>query len=98
MIRASQNCNINGHQQTVIWHVDGVKSSQIYSKVNDNSYQWSQEKYGNPKIVSVKGARGKIHKFLGLRLDFSKPGTVITDMKNDIQEIIKELPDKYSII
>jgi hypothetical protein len=75
-----------------------VKSSHIDSKVNDKSHQWLQEKYGNPKVVSVKGARGKIHEFLGLRLDFSKSGTVITDMKKHIQEILKELPDKYPIL
>jgi type I restriction-modification system DNA methylase subunit len=33
------NQMINGEQQTVMWHVDDLKSSHVDPKVNDNFYE-----------------------------------------------------------
>jgi hypothetical protein len=68
------NRMIKGNQQTVTWHANGVKSSHIDPKVNDALYKWLESNYGDPKIAKVKATRGKIYEYLGLRLDYSKPG------------------------
>ena len=61
------NKTINGHQQTLCWHVDDVKSSHVNKKVQDAFENWLIDKYDwdqNGKIV------GKIKKCEGKRLDY----------------------------
>jgi len=35
---------IDGKQHTITWHVDDVKSSHEYSKVNDEFLDWLKDK------------------------------------------------------
>ena len=36
---------INGEQLTICWHVDDLKSSHIYLKVNDEFLQWIKDTF-----------------------------------------------------
>ena len=38
---------------------------------------------------------GKIHEYLGMTLDFSRPGKFIMDMEHYIDEVVKELPKEF---
>ena len=48
------NGNINGAQQTVLFHVDDLKSSHIDPTVNDEFSLWLQSKYGQHKAVDIR--------------------------------------------
>ncbi len=41
----------------------------------------------------VKVTRGKKHKYLGMLLDYSKPGSVKFDMGDYVKKIIEEFPE-----
>ena len=71
-----------------------MKSSHQDAIVNDEFYNWLQKMYGDPKIAPVKVTRGKIHNYLAMNLDFSKPGMVKVDMIKHIEEMIKEFPEE----
>ena len=83
------NRNVDGHQQTVTWHVDDVKVSHISPHANDDFYKWCENKYGNEENGHVKVKRGKIHEYLAMKLDYTVPSKVIVDMRNYIKEIVE---------
>ena len=65
------NRMIGGKQHTVTWHIDDLKSSHEDSKVNDDFLTWLDKMYGDAKVAPVKATRGKIHEYLGMKLDFT---------------------------
>ena len=86
------NRDVNGMQQTVTWHVDDVKVSHICAKANKKFYRWCKDKYGNNENGHVKVSRGKIHEYLAMNLNYTKPSKVIVDMRHYIKELLKEYP------
>jgi hypothetical protein len=65
------NRTINSKQHTITWHVD-VKSSHVDPAVNDDFHTWLESMYGDDDIGNVKSVRGKIHDYLGMRLDYTE--------------------------
>ena len=86
------NRNVYGHQQTVTWHVDDVKVSHINPRANDEFCNWCQGLYGGTKEGKVKIIDGKVHDYLGMRLNYETPNKVIVDMKNYIDNMCNEYP------
>jgi hypothetical protein len=66
------NKKVQGLQQTVLFHVDDLKSSHKMKLVNDRFEKWLNSKYGNHGKVTV--TRGKVHNYLGMELDYRKRG------------------------
>ena len=79
------------NQHTIRFHLDDVMSSHVNPKVNDEFGEWAQRKYGELKPVTI--VRGKIHKFLGMTFDFSKPGEVHVIQKDHVMDIIRSWPE-----
>ena len=75
-------------QQTIRFHVDDILPSHVDKQVNDNFYEWAQNKYGFLKEVTH--TQGKIHQYLGMTLDFSVEGKVHVKHNDHIKEMIKE--------
>ena len=86
------NRKIYGHQQTVTWHVDDVKVSHVNPKANDEFCNWCQNLYGGTKEGKVKVIKGKIHDYLGMKLNFETTNKVTVDMKDYITNLCKEYP------
>jgi hypothetical protein len=86
------NKMVNNSQHTVGFHVDDLKSSHVETRVNDEFYKWLQKMYGSHKKVTV--TRGKIHEYLGMKLDYSVPGKLIIDMKKYVEEMLNEFKIK----
>ena len=84
---------VNGKQQTVCWHVDDNKISHVDSKVNDDLTEALHDEYesifedGSGKM---KVSRGKVHKYLGMTLDFSTKGQCKVTMLDYVREIIAD--------
>jgi hypothetical protein len=85
---------VNGSQQTVLFHIDDLKSSHIEKQVNDDFLKWLNETYGDLKAVTA--TRGKVHEYLGMRLDYDECGKIKIDMRDYVQDMINEFPNDLS--
>lgn len=84
------NKTIDGKQCTIVWYVDDLKISHVDSTVVDAVIEMVRKKFGNKMPVPV--TRGKIHDYLGIKIDFSNPGQVTMTMTDYIDELLKEVP------
>ena len=68
---------IDGQQMTICYHVDDCKLIHRRIKVNDWMIKWLRQEY---EIISKDGlgkvtvGRGKVHKYLGITLDYTVRG------------------------
>ena len=60
------------------------------SQVNDEFLIWLNKNYG--QMGEVKAHRGKIHDYLGMKLNYSKDGKVQIDMTDYVEEMIESFP------
>jgi hypothetical protein len=83
---------IKGKQCTICFHVDNCKISHVILKVIDNMIAWLHQEYDSfftDGSGEMKVARGKVHKYLGMMLDFATAKVVKVTMIDYINEIIK---------
>ena len=84
---------IKGKQSTICFHVDDCKISHKSVQVNDNTIEWLRRDYESiftDGSGEMKVARGKVHTYLGMRLDFTTDGVVKVSMIDYIDDVIKE--------
>ena len=73
------NKMIDGQQMTICNHVDDCKLIHCRSKVNDRMIKWLRQEYerifedGSGEMTV---SRGKVHKYLGMTLDYTVRGQV----------------------
>ena len=79
-----------GSQQTIRFHVDDIMSSHKNPKVNDKFGEWLERMYRVYK--AVKPLRGKVHDYLGMKIDFGTKDTVIIDMDQYVHDMIVDFP------
>ena len=72
--------------------MDNLKISQENGDTVDALINNLSERYG--KEADLKINRGKVHEYLGMKLDYHKQGKVKIDM-TDYLKILDDLPDKY---
>jgi hypothetical protein len=102
------NKDINGKQLTICFHVDDCKVSHVDPKVNDKTIAWLKKEYESvfeDGTGKMKVARGKVHKYLGMTLDFRTPKLVKVTMLKYVDEIIQswdkacsEFEDGYQMV
>ena len=81
---------INGKQCTVGWHVDDLKIPHHDSQVVDDILCKLNGRYGKESPLVI--TRGRVHDYLGMKMDFTTPGKVILSMPEYIDTLIKEIP------
>ena len=84
---------INGKQCTILWHVDDLKISHVDANVVSDVIRQLEETFGNEAPLTV--TRGKIHEYLGMTLDFSKPEKAMILMIEYIDNILKDMPAEF---
>ena len=87
---------IEGKLSTICFHVDDCKISHKSVKVNDNTIKWLRRDYESiftDGSGEMKVARGKVHKYLGMKLDFTTAGVVIVTMIDYVDDVIKAWED-----
>ena len=84
------NKTINGTQHTVVFHVDDLKCSHVDPSVNDEFLIWLNKRYG--EMSEVKAHRGKVHDYLGMKLDYSQNGKVKIYMRDYVKDIYNCIP------
>jgi hypothetical protein len=86
------NKKVQGLQQTILFHMDDLKSSHKLKSVNDRFEKWLNSKYGiHGKVTST---RGKVHDYLGMELDYRKRGELIINMTKYVDYMINDFPLK----
>ncbi len=83
---------VDGDQLTVMAHVDDCKYSSVNDKAMDAFEKWLQQMYSQEEITPMKFNRGDVHDYLGMVLDYSKPGKVMIHMKDYVERIVTEFP------
>ena len=82
---------IKGKQITICFHVNDCKLSHRSSKVIDRMIDWLQDKY---KSIFEDGSgemavsRGRVHKYLGMTLDYTVHGQVKITMQDYVDKIL----------
>ena len=71
---------IDNKQCTILWHVDDPKTSHVDPAIVFSVLANIDAEYG--KIAKMTITRGKVHKYLGMTIDYSSPGKVIFSMIN----------------
>ena len=85
------NKMIKGKQMTICFHVDDCKLSHREPKVMDKMITWLRQEYesifeeGSGKMTV---SRGKVHKYLGMTLDYTVRGQVKISMFDYVDEIL----------
>ena len=82
---------IDGKQMTILFHVDDCKLSHVNSRQNDRMIEYLRQEYesifedGSGKMTV---SRGKVHTYLGMKLDFRRKGQVAITMFEFLREIV----------
>jgi hypothetical protein len=80
------NKTVDGTQMTICFHVDDCKLSHHSSRANDNMIDWLCQEYESifeDGSGQMTVSRGRVHKYLGMTLDYTIPGQVnISSMFN----------------
>jgi hypothetical protein len=84
------NKNVQGSQQTILFHVDDLKSSHKTKSVNDRFEKWLNSKYGNHGKVTA--TCGKVHDYLGMELDYRKRGELKINMTKYVENMLNDFP------
>ena len=85
------NKMINGNQCTIGWHVDDIKLSHAENSVAEAVLAELEKEFGKEAPLTV--TRGKVHEYLGMKIDFSQDGKVIFSMEENIEALLAEMPD-----
>jgi hypothetical protein len=83
---------VEGKQLTVCWHIDDLKASHMDPKVIVSFAEWAKKMYAS--IGELKVHRGKIHEYLGMKLDYSEPGKLKVDMVDYVQSMLNSFPQE----
>ncbi len=86
------NKMVKGKQITICFHVDDCKISHESSKVNDDTIDWLQGEYESifeDGSGAMKVHQGKVHKYLGMLLDFSHKGQCRVSMYDYVDSILE---------
>ncbi len=85
------NKMIDGEQMTICFHVDDCKLSHRNKKTNDRMIEWLHQEYESifeDGSGEMSVSRGKVHKYLGMTLDYTVRGQVKITMFDYIDEIL----------
>ena len=82
----------NRTQGTILWHVDELKMLHVDSEIVSSVLAGIDAEYGN--IVKMTITRGKIHRYLGMTINYYSPVKVIFS----IVDYIGNIPDWHPII
>ena len=63
---------------TVVWHVDDLKISHENKDTVDSLISKLRERYGKKADLTIH--QGKVHKYLGMKLDYRDQSKVKIDM------------------
>ena len=88
------NKDIDGKQCTIIWHVDDLKISHVDPAVVTDIIKLIEGEFGKEAPLTV--TRGKVHDYLGMKINFEIPGKVQFIMEDYVRTVLEESPADMS--
>ena len=88
--RCITNKIIDYKQCTILWYVDDLKTSHVDPAVVSRILADIDAEYG--KIAKMTNTRGKVHKYLGVTIDYSLPSKLIFLMVGCVVNILDGIP------
>jgi hypothetical protein len=86
------NKKVQGSQETIVFHVDNLKSSHKSKSVNNKFEKWLNSMYG--KHGRVTATRGQVHDYLGVKLDYQKQGELKINIAKYVENMLNKFPVK----
>ena len=87
------NKTVDGNQITVVSHVNDLRISHENQDTVNALINKLSERYG--KGVDLTIHRGKVHEYLGMKLDYRKEGKVKINITDYLKKILNNLSSKY---
>jgi hypothetical protein len=85
------NKKVQGSQQTIVFHMDNLKSSHKLKSVNDKFEKWLNSMYGrHGKAIATSGQTTT----LGMELDYRKQGELKINMMKYVKNMLNDLTVK----
>ena len=84
---------VNGKQMTSVWHVDDLNIYHENGDTVDALIKKLRFQYGREADLTIH--QGKMHKYLGMKLNKRERGNVKIDMTDDLKQLLDDLPYKY---
>ena len=81
---------IDNKQCNILWHINDMKTSHVDPAVISSVLSDIDAEYG--KIEKMTITRGKVHKYLGMTIDYYLPGKVILSTTSYIGNILENIP------
>ena len=81
---------VNDKQCTILWHVDDLNISYVDPDIVSRVLAYIDVEYGNISKMTI--TRGKIHKYLGMNIDYSSPVKLIFSVVDYIRKILYDIP------
>ena len=88
------NKDINGKQCTIVWHVDDLKISHVDPAVVTDVIKLIESEFGKEAPLTI--SRGKVHDYLGMKINFEIPGKVQFIMEDYVKTVLEESPADMS--
>lgn len=85
---------MDGHQCTIIWHVDDLKISHVDPDVVTGIINKLNDTYG--ELQELTATRDKVHEFLGMTLDYNEEGKVKISMNKYVKDLVNDAPSELS--
>ena len=88
---------IDGKQRIICWHVNDLKVSHVRPKAVDRIVKYLSQEYKSifeDGSGAISVSREKVHKYLGMDLDYSVRGQVKISVFDYIDEILSTALDK----
>ena len=82
-------------QCTILWHADNLKMLHVNSDVVSHVLADIDSEYGNILKMTIK--HGKIHKYLGMAINYSFPGKVKFSMVDYIGNMFDNIPEDIKV-
>ena len=82
---------IDKKQRTILWHVDDLNTSHVDPAVVSSILSDIDAEYG--KISEMTITQGKVHKYLGMTIDYSSSGKLIFLIINYIGNMLDNIPE-----
>ena len=86
------NKMINDKQCTILFHVDDLKISHTSDDTISEIIKKLSTRFG--KLAPLTVTRGKVHKYLGMTLDYRVDGKVKVIITDNVDEILKDAPQE----
>jgi hypothetical protein len=86
------NKKVQGWQQSIVFHVDNLKSSHKLKLVNYKFEKWLNSMFGKHRKVTA--ARGRVNDYLMMELDYQKQGELKINMTKYVKNMLNDFPVK----